>query len=1027
MNLAEVAIQKSTVTWFMTALLVFGGALSYMGLGRLEDPDFTIKQAVVVTPYPGATPLQVEEEVTDAIETEIQKMGELKLLESISREGVSLITVEIQDQYGKAELPAVWELLRRKVGDVQGELPPGALPSRVVDDFGDVFGVLFAITGDGFSQRELREHAEFLKRELLMVNDVAKIILWGEQSEAIYVEISRTRISELSLNLDQVFQTLQQQNVVVSSGYAAVGGEFIRIDPTGAIDAVEDIENLVVGNFGLGGERRLIYLRDIARISREYIDPPTYIARYNGQPAVAMGISTSPGGNVVAMGEAIKARIVELAVQTPIGLEVNVVSMQSDSVVIALDGFINSFLQAIGIVVVVLLLAMGLRTGLIIGAVLIVTVIGTFIIMQMFGVSLERISLGALIIALGMLVDNAIVVAEGMLVRIQNRMDPTEAAREVVDQTMWPLFGATAIAILAFAAIGMSQDNTGEFTRSLFQVMLFSLSLSWVLAITVTPLMCARFIPVPEAADGTEQDAVGSYDGRIFQSYRALLATAIRLRWATLGILMVMLGGAIYVFQQLDESFFPPSTRPQFLLHYWLPQGAAIAQTERDMATIEQRLLDDSRVSNVSSFIGGGAPRFILTYSPEKDSTSYGLALVTVNDYRDVDEMMKDYAAWLATAFPNAEPKLRKFQLGPSAENDIEVRFSGSDPAVLRGLSLAARAIMTSDPGTTGTRDNWRQPVKVLTPFFSEERARQIGVSRQELSRSLQANFIGLPVGLYREGDDLLPIMSRAPEQERLDIMSIQDLQIWSSNAGRAVPVTEVVSGFETRWMDAQIHRRDRQRTITTSTDARFELPSEVLARLMPLIDQIELPIGYEMEWGAEFENSQDAQAALMGSIPITILFMVLILVILFNSLRHPLIIWLTVPLAVIGVGVGLGLTGQPFNFMAILGFLSLIGLLIKNAIVLLDEIDIQRRAGLAPYEAILVAAVSRARPVAMAAATTVLGMLPLLFDPFYTAMAITIMAGLSFATVLTLIVIPVLYAVFFRVEAVPDAHAATS
>lgn len=1001
----------------MTALLVIGGLSSYLNLGRLEDPDFTIKQALVVTAYPGATPLQVEEEVTDAIETEIQKMGELKLLESISREGVSLITVEIQDQYGKDALPAVWELLRRKVGDVQAELPPGVLPSRVVDDFGDVFGVLFAITGDGFSEKELREYGEFLKRELLMVDDVAKVVLWGEQPEAIYVEIARARISELGINLDQVYQTLQQQNVVVSSGYATVGSEFIRIDPTGAISAVEDIENLVIGSANAGSDRRLLYLRDIARVRREYVDPPKYIARHDGRPAVAMGISTISGGNVVTMGAAIKARLAELEVQTPVGLEISVVSMQSDTVVEALDGFVNSFLQAVGIVVVVLLLAMGLRTGLIIGAVLIVTVIGTFIMMQIFGVSLERISLGALIIALGMLVDNAIVVAEGMLVRIQNRMDPEEAAREVVDQTMWPLFGATAIAILAFAAIGLSQDNTGEFTRSLFQVMLFSLALSWILAITVTPLMCAKFIPVPPASDDAQDNETAAYDGDFFQLYRRFLAAAIRMRWVTLGAMIVMLAGAIYVFQRLDESFFPPSTRPQFMVHYWLPQGADIHRTGQDMGAIEQRLLEDDRVASVSSFIGGGAPRFILTYTPEKDSASYGLAMVTVHDFRDIDQMLDEYRAWLASAFPDAEPKVKKFQIGPSSENDIEVRFSGPDPGVLRQLSIQAKAIMAADSGTAGTRDNWRQPVKVLRPLFSAERARQIGVSREELNRALQANFIGLPVGIYREGDDLLPILSRAPEQERLDIRDIQDLQVWSSGAGRAVPISEIVSGYEPSWMDAQIHRRDRQRTITTSTDASHELPSQVLARLMPLIEQIELPIGYDREWGAEFENSSDAQAALFGNIPITILFMVLILVVLFNSLRHAMIIWLTVPLAVIGVGVGLGLSGLPFNFMAMLGFLSLIGLLIKNAIVLLDEINIQRDAGLAPHDAILVSAISRARPVAMAAVTTVLGMLPLLFDPFYTAMAITIMAGLSFATVLTLIVVPVLYAVFFRVS----------
>ncbi|TDI58315.1 MAG: efflux RND transporter permease subunit [Alphaproteobacteria bacterium] len=1017
-SLVDMAVSKRVITLFITGILVVGGIISFNNLGRLEDPEFTIKDAVVYTAYPGATPREVEEEVTDLLETEIQKMPQIKQLESISANGLSTITVTIQDKYVKDTLPAVWEELRRKIGDAQSQLPPGAGPSLVIDDFGDVYGVLYAITGDGYSIREIKEYAKFLRRELLQVQDVAKITLWGERQEGIYVEISRTRIAELGFGLDQVYRTLEQQNVVVSAGSARVGDEFIRIDPTGSIDTIEDISNLVIGSSaGTDGRTTLIYLRDIADVTREYVDPPQRVLRFNGQNAIGLGISTAAGGNVVTMGEALKDRLKELEEQTPVGLDVKIISMQSDAVVASIDAFIVSFLQAVLIVIVVLLLAMGLRTGLIIGAVLVVTVLGTFIIMANQGVLLERISLGALIIALGMLVDNAIVVSDGMLVRIQAGMDRLKAAREVVGQTMWPLLGATAIAILAFAAIGLSQDATGEFTRSLFNVMLYSLSLSWVLAITLTPLLCVMFLKAPAPSDG---DAVAAdpYGSGFYKAYKSFLAACISQRWLTITGLIGALGLSIYGFTTLDDSFFPPSTRNQFMLHYWLPEGSDIRATQADMEQIETRLMADDRVDSVSTFLGAGAPRFLLTYSPEKDYASYSLALVTVHDYRDIDAMAVEYRAYMTEQFPNAEPKIKKFKLGPAAENDIEVRITGRDPSVLRDLSRKVQAIMKADPGATGFRDDWRQRVKVLRPIYSDTRAQQVGVSRKDLAQAMEANFLGTQVGIYREGDELIPIYSRAPASERRDIRQINDMQVWSSSLRHVVPVVDVVSSFGTEWEDATIHRRDRRRTITVSCDAAYELPSKLLARIMPQINALEIPTGYSLEWGAEFENSADAQEALAGSIPTAILMMFLVLVLLFNSLRIPILIWLTVPFAVVGVSVGLILTSQPFNFMAILGFLSLVGLLIKNAIVLLDEVNIQLEEGLRPYAAVMQAAVSRARPVAMAAVTTVLGMVPLLFDPFYIAMAVTIMGGLTFATLLTLVVVPVLYAIFFNIKA---------
>ncbi len=1011
MNIAEISIRNSTITWVATFLLLFGGLFSYQSLSRLEDPEFTIKEALVITPYPGATPVEVEQEVTDMLETAIQRMYQVKEIRSYNKEGVSIITVEMQDKYDKHTLPGVWEQLRRKVRDAQTGLPPGAGPSQVNDDFGDVYGVLFSITGDGFSYQEIKDHADFIKRELLLVEDVARIELWGDQQEAIYVEFSRSKMAQLGISQEQVYALLSLQNQVAPAGKVRVGRDYVRIQPLGGINAVDDIASLLIPN----RNNDLIRLQDIATVKREYVTPASKLMRYNGRTAITMAISTTTGGNVVTMGEAVMARLQELQSLTPVGLETSVTVMQSDAVTRAIDNFVVSLLQAIAIVIVVLLLFMGVRSGLLIGAVLLVTVIATFILMKNEGVALERISLGALVIALGMLVDNAIVVTEGILIRIQSGEDRIEAAKAVVAQTMWPLLGATIIAIMAFGAIGFSQDSTGEFCRSLFQVLLYSLGLSWVIAVTVTPLFCVAFLKVKTSSKEQPDDP---YGGAFFQGYRAFLTRCLKWRWLTLIVMLILLLASIWGFTRIEQSFFPKSTTPQFMVHYWLPQGTDIRKTSSDVSIIEKKLLADPRIDAVSSFIGGGAPRFILTYSPEKDNNAYAFMLVNVKDYNEVDNLISEYDRYLAENFPDSEPKLEKFKLGPGGGSSIEVRFSGPDPDLLRQLSEQAQQILYRDGGAVSIRDDWRQRVKLVRPRLTETRAQLAGITRADLSDALNTNFTGTRVGIYREGDELIPILSRAPAEERLDISEMSNIQIWSPVSGKAVPIDQVVSGYPTRWEDSLVHRRDRKRTITVGAEPRVGNASVVRERIRTDIEAIELPLGYQMAWGGEFENSSDAQKGLAGYMPLTIGIMVLVSIVLFNSLKIPLIIWLTVPLALIGVSAGLLIVGEPFGFMPLLGALSLAGMLIKNAIVLLDQINLELAEGKDPLTAVLDSAVSRSRPVAMAAGTTVLGMIPLLADDFFVGMAVTIMGGLTFASILTLIVVPVLYAVFFGVSA---------
>jgi len=1010
MNIAAFALRNRVTTLVLTIVLMIGGISSYNQLSRLEDPEFTIKEALVMTPYPGATAAVVQEEVSDKIELAVQQLGQLMEVESRSTRGLSTVTVRIKKKYRRGDLPQVWDELRRKVNDVQNRLPPGAGPSVVNDDYGDVWGVFAALYGSEYSYAELKETAKLLRRELSLVKDVAKVELWGDRTEAVYVVPDRDRMSQLGVKPLQITRNLRDKNIVVDAGRAEVGSEFIAISPTGTFKSVQDFENLLIS--GEDSDRQ-IYLRDVASVKRGYIDPQDRVLRYDGNLAIGIGISTLSGGNVVTMGEAISARLRELAPQIPLGLKFGVISLQSEAVTTAIDGFLNSLMQAVAIVIAVLLVFMGLRSGFIIGFILALTIIGTFIFMSSWDVALERISLGALIIALGMLVDNAIVVVDGMLVRIAQGEKPEDAAQNVVNQTALPLLGATAVAIMAFGAIGLSDDSTGEYCKSLFQVVLISLSLSWVTAVTVTPLLGVMFLKPPERKPG--QEDADPYAGGLYGVYRRLLRGAIRLRWVTMTLVLAAFAAALWGFRYVDQSFFPNSTRPQFMVDFWLPEGTYIGDTVRAADSVEDYLLGLDGVAHVSTFAGAGAMRFLLTYAPEKTSSAYAQFLVDVDDYREIDTLIPVIEAHLAESHPDALAYGKKFLLGPGEGGKIQVRFRGPDTAVLRQLAAQVEQILRDDGGAKAIRTDWREPVPVVQPVLAEAEANLAGITREEIANTIRAGFEGEMTGVYREGDELLPIIIRAAQAERSDISSIQNLQVWSRAAGQYVPLRQVISEFDTRFQDAIIQRLNRVPTITVHADPATGLASTVLERVLPQVQAIPLDNDYELQWWGEYKSSREGQEGIAASVPFFFVSMVLIVIALFNALRQPLIIWLTVPLALIGVTVGLLLTEQPFGFMALLGFMSLSGMLIKNAVVLIDEIELQKKSDKPLFDAIVDSGVGRLRPVSMAALTTALGLIPLLLDAFFVSMAVTIIFGLMVATVLTMVVVPVLYAIFFR------------
>ncbi|ELB2799083.1 efflux RND transporter permease subunit VmeI [Vibrio alginolyticus] len=1017
-GIAAYFIRNRVISWMFALIFLIGGIAAFFGLGRLEDPAFTIKDAMVVTSYPGATPQQVEEEVTYPIEKAIQQLTYVDEVNSISSRGLSQITVTMKNNYGPDDLPQIWDELRRKVNDLKGTLPPGVNEPQVIDDFGDVYGILLAVTGDGYSYKELLDYVDYLRRELELVDGVSKVSVSGQQQEQVFIEVSMKKLSSIGLAPDTVFNLLSTQNVVSDAGAIRIGDEYIRIQPTGEFQSVEELGDLLITESGAQG---LIFLKDVAEIKRGYVEVPNNIINFNGSLALNVGVSFAEGVNVVEVGKAFDHRLAELKYQQPVGIEISEIYSQPKEVDKSVSGFVVSLAQAVGIVIIVLLFFMGLRSGLLIGLILLLTVLGTFIFMKYLAIDLQRISLGALVIALGMLVDNAIVVVEGILIGTQKGRTRLQAATDIVTQTKWPLLGATVIAVTAFAPIGLSEDSTGEYCGTLFTVLLISLMLSWFTAISLTPFFADIFFKGQKIKQG-EGEENDPYNGVIFVIYKKFLQFCMRRAWFTVVVLIAGLAASVYGFTFVKQAFFPSSTTPIFQLDVWMPEGTDIRATNTTLKELESWLAKQEHVDHITTTAGKGLQRFMLTYAPEKSYAAYGEITTRMENYEALKPLMAKFREYLKANYPEINYKLKQIELGPGGGAKIEARIIGSDPTVLRTIAAQVKDIMYADPQATNIRHDWRERTQVLEPQFNESQARRYGITKSDVDDFLSMSFSGMTIGLYRDGTTLMPIVARLPEDERIDVRNIEGMKIWSPAQSEFIPLQQVTMGYDMRWEDPIIVRKNRKRMLTVMADPDIlgeETASTLQKRLQPQIEAIQMPPGYLLEWGGEYESSGDAQESLFTTMPMGYLFMFLITVFLFNSIKEPLIVWLTVPLALIGVTTGLLALNTPFGFMALLGFLSLSGMVLKNGIVLLDQIEIEMKSGKEAYDAVVDAAVSRVRPVCMAAITTILGMIPLLPDIFFKPMAVTIMFGLGFATVLTLIVVPVLYRLFHKV-AVP-------
>lgn len=1013
MDIARGSIEKPLYTWLIMLIALFGGIWGFLSLGRLEDPAFTIKQAVIVTQYQGATAEQVALEVSEPLESAIQKMAEVDIITSINQPGQSLIEVEIKSTYDGSELPAVWTKLRAKIRDAALSLPEGTSQPFVNDAFGDVFGLFYAVTADGFSDAEKHELATFLRRELLTVDGVADVDVSGLPDEAIYVEPDLPISVNLNVPLTAIANAIATSNSVRPAGKLDAGDADTRLLAPQGSDSVSEIAGLSVGVQG-----EVINVIDMAKVHRGRVADPDLIVRYNGAEAFTLGVAGIASENIVDVGKNVDAKLAQLDSDIPYGVSLQPIYQQHVVVEQASNDFLVNLAMSVAIVVVVLALFMGMRAAIVVGVTLLLTVVGTLLFMNLFSIEMERISLGALIIAMGMLVDNAIVVAEGMQISMLRGKNSRDAAHEAASKTQIPLLGATVIGIMAFAGIGLSPDSTGEFLFSLFAVIGISLLLSWLLALTVTPLLGHYFFKRGTGGGGDE------YGGLIFRAYGASLRLALKLRWLVVVGLIALTTVCYIGFGQVKQAFFPDSNTPLFFVHLKLPQGTSIHTTSAQLQRVEDWLAERPDVESTAAFVGQGATRFMLTYSAEKANPSYGHLIIRASSLQEIPALQADLEAFGRSNFPEAEFRTKRLVFGPGGGDPVQVRFSGPDPAVLRQLGEEAMVrLKDGSDSILSVRHNWREQELVLEPIYATDRAQTAGITREDIAGTLQFSTDGVTAGMFRERDRQIPIILRRSPEDQFNIM---DQLVFSTSSNRFMPLEQMIDGVEIKVQNTLMHRRDRVFTLTVGADIAPDVTAAtVFKEVQNSIEEIALPPGYRMEWGGEHESSADANKSLGAQLPVSLLIMVLISVLLFNAIRQPVIIWLLVPMSVNGVVIGLLGTGLPFTFTALLGLLSLSGMLIKNGIVLVEEIDLVRAEGRPLREAIVEASVSRLRPVMLAAITTILGMAPLLSDAFFVSMAITIMGGLAFATVLTLVAAPVFYLIFFACDEKREASAA--
>lgn len=1009
MKIVRYFLQRKSVTVLLLAIVLAGGLFSYLKMGKLEDAPFTIKQALVLTPYPGASPSEVQTQVTDILEEAIQSMGELYYLKTENRAGLSKITVYVKKEIRAGEMQQLWDKLRRKVGDVQGRLPAGAGTSIVNDDFGDVLGVFYGLTGDCYSYRELEDEAKLIKNELLKVKDVAKVEIYGVQTPTVDVTISPSVMAQSGVTPADIARAFEAQNKVVDAGGIDAGTGRIRIESTGNFQSLDDIRELTI--VSRTGEH--FRLADIAvSIEEAYQTPPSNIMRIDGSPAVGIAISTVPTGNVVDMAEAVQETLDWFRRTMPDGFSLTAIYDQGHESATANQGFVSNLIISVLTVVAVLLFFIGLKNGLLIGSGLVFSIFATLIVMMSTGIALQRMSLAAIIIAMGMLVDNAIVVSDSALVNMQRGMRKRTAIMKACSSTALPLLAATVIAILTFLPIYYSPHITGELLSSLVIVIGVSLMFSWVFALTQTPFFIQEFVRRPRP----EELKAALFDGRYYNMFRSALRHVLRHSTLAVVALVALLALSAWSFRFIPKVFVPALEKQYFTMDMWMPEGTDIHETDRIAGGMAEYVRGHNGVETVSAYVGRTPPRYYLSNIAFGPQSNYAQLLIKCRSPKEARAMHSLLQDSVRAMFPEPMIKVNKFELSPLTEAMIEARFLGPDAAVLDSLAGVAAEIMRRNPKTADVRNEWGNMTMVMRPVYDPVKAGALGITKAQMMQSVKSVSDGLPVGVYRDGERKVPVLLKSEDAGVTDERSLGNFPVW--NGERSAPLSQVASGVETAWEWPQVRTYNRQLSMAAMCGVQpGHTMAEVHGEIRRDIEAMRLPEGYTFFWDSQYKDQNEGLQALAKFFPLAFLMLTVILVALFGNFREPVIILCVLPLSLIGVSVGMLLTGFDFGFFPIAGWMGLLGMIIKNVIVLLDEINVQRKEGAAPYTAVIEATVSRTRPVLMAATTTILGMVPLLFDIAFGGMAATIIFGLTFATLLTLFVTPALYSMFYKVK----------
>lgn len=1006
-RIAVYFLENRTLSWFSLVLILAGGIYSYVNMGKLEDAPFTIKQAVVTTSYPGASPIEVQQQVTEVLEEAIQSLGELYYLKTDNRQGLSKITVYVKKEIRADEMQQLWDKLRRKVSDARSKLPAGAADPVVNDDFGDVLGVFYSLQGDGYSYREMEDWAQLLKKEMLKLKDVAKVELFGIQNRSIEISVNPATMAQRGVTIGDIANAFDKYNRVVDAGALETSSNRLRVEATGAFSTIEELQNMII----VSGSGEYFRLGDIATVEESYVKPARNMMTVDNKPAVGIAISTVPDGNVVEMAELVAGRLEELKEQLPDGLVVKPIYDQGKESAVANEGFVWNLIISVLTVVAVLLFFIGFKNGILIGSGLVFSIFGTLIYMYGTGIALQRMSLAAIIIAMGMLVDNAIVVYDSALVNMSRGMKKSDAILAAVSDTAMPLLAATLIAVLTFMPVYLSPHITGEILSTLFIVIAVSLLLSWVLSITQNVFFIQEFVGQPAKA----VPAGELYKGKLYDRFRKVLDFAIRKKYAVVGAMVILLGLSLWGFRYVPSVFMPQLNKQYFTVDMWLPEGSRIEETQRCMAQLVDSLEQFDEVVQVSSYIGQTAPRFYLANASYGPQPNYASCLVEVETPEKSRALQERLETTVDRYVPGALVRVNRFELNTVPQALIEARFCGDDPMVLDSLTNVALEIMRKNPKAKNVRNEWGNMAMMVNVDFDAVNAGKINISKADMMNAVKSVNDGVPVGIYRDVEKKVPVLLRTELDNQTDIDRLADLAVW--NGGNTAPLGQVTKDIGIGWEFPLVRTYDRRLSMAAQCDVQPGCTmAEVHKEIREEIESIKLPEGYTFFWDSQYKDQKEAMAALTKYFPLAILFLALILIALFHNFRQPLIIFLILPLSLIGMVVGLLLTGFDFGFFCMAGWLGLLGMIIKNVIVLLDEVNIQRRAGVDSYRAVIEATVSRARPVLMAAITTIFGMIPLLFDVVFSGMAATIVFGLTFATLLTLVVTPSLYAIFYKI-----------